>query len=89
MWSRDGREILYRNGANWMAVGVKTTPQFNAEPPKLVFKGPYVNVPDFSYDVAPEGRFLLIKGADVTPVTHLDLVLNWFEELKQRVAANH
>lgn len=53
-----------------------------------MFEGPYVNVPGFSYDVAPDGRFLLIKGADETPVTQLNLVLNWFEELKQRVAAN-
>jgi serine/threonine-protein kinase len=87
VWSRDGREIFYRNGVNWMAAGVKTTPQFSAEPPKLMFTGPYVNVPGFSYDVAPDGRFVLIKGAEETPVTHLNLVLNWFDELKRRVAA--
>jgi hypothetical protein len=48
--------------------------------------------PRFSrnYDFFPDGqRFVVVKpperGADVSSRTHLDLVLNWFEELKRLV----
>ncbi len=34
------------------------------------------------YDVAPDGRFLMVSDR---PTTEFKLVLNWFEELKQRV----
>jgi hypothetical protein len=40
-----------------------------------------------SYDVAPDGqRFLVLEPAEsqVASVTHLNVVLNWFEELKQK-----
>jgi hypothetical protein len=37
------------------------------------------------YDVAPDGRrFLMLKSTEHTPVapTPINIVLNWFEELK-------
>ena len=56
---------------------------------QLLFEGPYVDVGGFSFDVAPDGRrFLLLEPAeqDAAPVTHLNVVLNWFEEVKQKAA---
>ena len=42
-----------------------------------------------SYDVAPDGRFLIIRaveeGAAEGTASNLVVVLNWFEELKQKV----
>ncbi len=41
-----------------------------------------------NYDVSKDGkRFLMIKQVDEqpAPVTHLNVVLNWFEELKRLV----
>jgi len=40
-----------------------------------------------SYDVTPDGRrFLMIKeNEQVSAATGINVVLNWFEELKQRV----
>jgi len=39
-----------------------------------------------SYDVTRDGqRFLLLEPAEQeAPVTHLNVVLNWFEEVKQK-----
>ena len=87
VWAPDGRELFYRNGFKWMAVRFRATPpEFGAEPPRLLFGGPYVNVPGFSYDVAPDGqRFIMIRGAEEGKVTQLKVVLNWFEELKRGV----
>ena len=44
IWSRDGKELFYRNGKKWMVVAVNLKPEFKAETPQLLFEGPYVNV---------------------------------------------
>ncbi len=89
IWSRDGRELFYRNGQKWMVAAATLKPEFKAETPRPLFEGPYLNVPGMSYDVHPDGkRFLLLLPAGTeTPVTQLHVVLNWFEELKQKAAA--
>lgn len=87
IWSRDGRELFYRNGNKWMVVAVDLQPVFKAETPRLLFEGPYVQVGGASYDVTPDGqRFLLLEpaGRDAAPVTHLNVVLNWLEEVKRK-----
>ncbi len=82
-WARSGRELFYRNGDKMMAVTLETKPGFTAGTPRLLFQGQY----EPTYDVAPDGqRFLMIKaGAQGAAPVQLQLVLNWFEELKRRV----
>jgi serine/threonine-protein kinase len=86
IWSRDGKELFYRNGNRWMVVAVSFEPEFKAETPRIMFEGPYVDVGGVSFDVAPDGRrFLLLEpGEQEGRVTHLNVVLNWFEEVKQK-----
>jgi hypothetical protein len=88
-WSPDGRSLFYREGQKWMSVAVRTQPDFSAEAPKFMFEGPYLNVPGVSYDVAADGqRFMMLEeSVKQPPTTRLNVVLNWFEELKQRVPA--
>jgi hypothetical protein len=56
----------------------------------MLFEGRYETamVPIDNYDVSPDGqRFLMLKpseSAQTTP-TQINVVLNWFEELKQKV----
>ncbi len=87
VWARNGRELFYRNGDRMMAVEVSTGSSFTAGKPRLLFEGQYVSVSSYvSYDVTPDGRrFLMLKDmvADKAP-GHLNLVENWFEELKRR-----
>jgi Tol biopolymer transport system component len=86
VWSPDGHELFYRRAFKWMTVRFRTTPEFSAEPPRLLFEGPYVNVMGVSYDVAPDGQhFLMLRGAEEGKTTQLKVVLNWFEELKRSV----
>ena len=90
VWSRDGKELFYRNGNTWMAVAVSLKPEFAAGIPRPLFEGPYVNVGGVSYDVTADGqRFLLLKPAEQSPVTHLNVVLNWFEELKKKTLSTN
>ena len=56
----------------------------------MLFKGPYLPTSASfpSYDVSPDGqRFLMLKPVEspTSPPTQINVVLNWFEELKQRV----
>jgi serine/threonine-protein kinase len=86
-WSRSGRELFYRNGDKMMAVNVETKPTFRAGRPRILFEGRYSNRGFNPYDVAPDGtRFLMIKEdpAELGPA-HVNVVLNWFEEVKRRV----
>ena len=42
LWSRDGRELFYRNGDAVMVVPVNTEPTFSFETPKILFQKRYV-----------------------------------------------
>jgi Tol biopolymer transport system component/predicted Ser/Thr protein kinase len=90
VWNPNGRELFYREGDKMMAVDVTTQPSFSAGKPKMLFEGPYVPTPvSFpNYDVSPDGqRFLMLKSIDQSQAapTQINVVLNWFEELKQKV----
>jgi hypothetical protein len=92
VWNRNGRELFYRSGNAMMAVTIKTQASFEAGTPRRLFEGPYLptlaSLPN--YDVSPDGqRFLMLKPTEQAQVapTQINVVLNWFEELKQRVPA--
>jgi len=87
LWSRNGRELFYRDGDKLMAVDVETKPTFRAGRPRALFEGRYVEAEFNGYDVAPDGtRFLMIKpDPEESGPAHVNVVLNWFEEVKRRV----
>ena len=90
VWNRNGRELFYRNDDKMMAVDLTTQPAFSVGKPKLLFDGRYVlNSASFPYyDVTPDGqRFLMVKPVEQEQeaATQINVVLNWFEELKRRV----
>ena len=74
-----------------MAVPVDTEPTFTAGDPAVLFEQQYYYVrSDRTYDVAPDGRFLMVKEGATTddasaPTAQIILVENWFEELKRLV----
>ena len=85
-WGRDGREIFYRKGKKLFRVAVSTSSSFSASRPEVLFEGDYGD----GWDVAADGkRFLMIKDetAETAP-KNLNLVLNWFEDLKRRAPAS-
>lgn len=66
---------------------VSTNRELALSPPRLLFEQRYafgVGVSTPNYDVSPDGqRFVMIK--DELGSGRLNIVLNWFEELKARV----
>jgi len=90
VWNRNGRELFYRSGDKMMAVDIATQPSFVAGKPRMLFQGQYVptNGTFPFYDVSTDGqRFLMLKPIDRGEAgpTQINVVLNWFEELKQKV----
>ena len=99
VWSRDGRELYYRNDEALMAVTIITEPEFTegkapgltAGKPTLLFEGPYLSGlgptgnPGTNYDVTPDGRFVMIRAEEGAGATQIHVVLNWFEELERLV----
>jgi serine/threonine-protein kinase len=86
IWSDGGTELFYRNGRKWMVAAVTFEPEFSASRPTVLFEGDYVNVGGVSYDVTKDGqRFLLLEPAEKNePLTYLNVVLNWFEDVRQK-----
>jgi Tol biopolymer transport system component len=89
MWSRDGRELFYRNGYKMMAVSVSTDPELALGKPTLLFEKPYATLRQIpNYDVAADGRFVMV-GIPPYEATRLHIVLNWPEELKRLVPTDN
>jgi serine/threonine-protein kinase len=86
-WNPNGRELFYRSGNTMMVVDVSTRGgDILLSQPRVLFEQRYAfgsaqTVPN--YDVTPDGqRFVMVK--DDSDAGRLNIVLNWFEELKTR-----
>jgi serine/threonine-protein kinase len=87
VWSKNGRELFYLEGRRMMVVAVQPGPAFSFSPAARLFDNAYTQTSQPpTYDVAADGRFLMIKGAgpQVT-APPIVLTLDWFEELKRRL----
>ncbi|MEE8350321.1 MAG: hypothetical protein V3R94_12170, partial [Acidobacteriota bacterium] len=96
MWAHSGKELFYRNGNKMMVVSVRTEPTFGAETPTVLFEGSYsYGRYDLTpqYDVSPDDQqFVMVKessDAGERPVTQINVILSWFEELKRLVPTNN
>ncbi len=100
LWSRDGRELFYWGDNGLMAVAVETAPAFKAGSPKVILRRApgtsfYMGHRYVPWDIHPDGkRFLMLKPAETSDresaaeaPRKINIVVNWFEELKQKVPA--
>ena len=94
-WSNDGREVFYRSGLEMFVVRIDPgnddpTP---SEPVKLMDFNYWGCSPARCYDIAPDGRFLVISLPDEESQTAIEaffpdrirIVQNWFTELTEKV----
>lgn len=91
VWSRDGRELFYRQGTAIMAVAVEASGPLRVGPPQLLFDDPsYVGTSgDLRFDVSLDGqRFLTPKADDASTSRQLVVVQNWSAEVARRVLAS-
>src|SRR5262245_48078855 len=96
VWSPDGRALFFRSSQGLQVVRVTLRPSFesgNPEPEPAGAGLPFTPIPfpERQYDITPDGkRFIGIVAAGEsqagTPgAPQIQVVLNWIEELKQRV----
>ena len=91
LWSPDGKEIYYRNATGMMAVKVSTSPVLEIKAPEVLFRLIDYVLPGtrgIKYEVAPDGRFLMLKDSGGRSQDRIVLVQNWTEELKRLVPSN-
>ena len=85
-WSRDGRELFYREGSRLMVVAVQTRPAFQAGKPKLLFdeyRTLFTTV-GVSFDVSLDGKRLLLTGLGTgDQLRRVNIVLNWAGEVRR------
>ena len=83
VWSRDGTKLFYRSSTEMMEVTIDAEPDIKTGvgAARPLFKdNSYERAGGFpDYDVASDGRFLMIQES---APTRINVVLNWFEELK-------
>ena len=80
-WGRSGREVFYRKGGKFYVVPVQTQPQVRIGKPQLLFDKEVGNGWDLSLD---DQRVLCVKAQSPATATEMQVVLNWFPELKRR-----
>jgi serine/threonine protein kinase/Tol biopolymer transport system component len=97
IWSPDGKQLYYLARSDdivkILAVTVETEPILKLGPPKELFQGQYLLA---GWDIHPKSKkFLMVKppasisAALAAPIPRkVNIVLNWFEELKDRVPVN-
>jgi hypothetical protein len=91
LWSRDGRDLalfFVPAPGQFMAVTVRTQPTFGFTNAVSVPRRFAVPGDPRPYDMLPDGRFVTVGDArepsEQAPL-QIQVVLNWLEELKQRV----
>ncbi len=95
-WSPDGTELFFNQRAGlFSVVGVTTSPALAFGHPVNVPRRFITGPPSMprAFDVMPDGRLLAVisSGADrsVSDDMQINVVMNWFEELKARIPARH
>jgi eukaryotic-like serine/threonine-protein kinase len=96
VWNPNGKELFYRTGTaegeEFYTVPIHSLSPFKADAPRLLFKakaGEYDSTaPVRGWDVSADGqRFLLLRAGESgdKPVSTINIVQHWTEELKRAV----
>jgi Tol biopolymer transport system component len=87
VWARSGKELFYSAPAGgakqrMMVVDVNPGRAVRASKSRTLFEHLYAGL---GYDVFPNGqKFVMIEAdPEAVRVSHFNVVLNWFEELKR------
>jgi eukaryotic-like serine/threonine-protein kinase len=91
LWSPNGRELFFSSldSRQILAVPVQSGTTLIAGRPQVLFEFAMLSTQGEvrPYDIAPDGRFLIIGSsqADSGTPSNMIVVQNWFEELKRLV----
>ena len=87
LWLPQGNRVVYNafESPRFFEVDIRTEPELTAGPPREIFEAPYSDFIGRNYDVTPDGkRFVMVLESGASEF-QMHVVVNWFEELKERV----
>jgi Tol biopolymer transport system component len=90
LWSADGRELFFQSasasGSKMFATEVHEEPELSFSEPRPLFEGRFLCCSSDvgrTYAVAPDGRFLMVRGGRFGVARELVVVQNWFTEIER------
>jgi eukaryotic-like serine/threonine-protein kinase len=84
-WSPDGTEIRYFDSdSQLISVQVQTEPSFSVSPPKVLYSIKDLKIRDVTF--APDGRVMVVLQGENEQATKIDLVVNFADEVRARMA---
>jgi hypothetical protein len=86
VWSPKGDGVYYRDKQRWYWVPLTDSVEQPFGEPEFFAEGEYLNLPGLEYAVSPDGsRILVVRSVGEPTTTTLNVVTNFFEELKAKV----
>jgi serine/threonine-protein kinase len=83
VWAHKGHDLFYRNGSKLMAARlVPAGREIGVEERRELFDGGFESASARAFDVAPDGRFLMIAADERDSSASIVLVRNWASQLK-------
>jgi Tol biopolymer transport system component len=76
MWSRNGKELYYREGNKMMAAVISTAPEVRVTSRTPLFEDRFLTSNATNYDVLPDGRFVMIESTSGS-APQLFVIVNW------------
>jgi dipeptidyl aminopeptidase/acylaminoacyl peptidase len=89
VWARDGRDLFYLEGEKLMRVrvGPDTKTQFANEPPVMLLEKSFVRASQApSFDVAADGRLLMLERPSAAPADHIEVIVNWRDRVARQTS---
>jgi Tol biopolymer transport system component len=84
LWARDGRNLYFIAGSSMMEVPVETQPTLDLGVPVELFEGGFSTSRLREYDLAPDGRFVVVRRAGGgAGLPELRMLLNWSQEMNR------
>jgi Tol biopolymer transport system component len=85
VWGHTGRELFYQTTTALFAVPILDASELRFGPPQRLFATSATTRVVPAYTSADDQRFLMLEMAEPHQASQLNVVQNWFEELKAKV----
>jgi len=92
LWAPSGSELFYRNINKMLAVEIENDTEEGFRPgrPRVLFEKELKFAYRRNYDISPDGkRFIMVQNPSSTGPGQLEIVFNWFDELKRLVPTDN
>jgi len=84
LWSPDGSELYYRHGKKVIAAKIETEPEFKVVDTQILFNDEYYSCALCrTYDIGPDGRFLMLYDPRDSGRPQIHVTVNWRKKLER------